>query len=100
MAERTRSRLSRTVASGSPTIVKWGSPNETSTSIWTGYASTPKTAALRRLASTWEPMQDGAPTVDCRNDGTFRPRELACAAKYVETARVRHAGRFRKYNSD
>ena len=33
IAERTRSRLSRTVASGSPTIVKWGSPNATSTSM-------------------------------------------------------------------
>src|SRR4029450_6279549 len=51
MAERTRSRLSRTVASGRPTIVKWGRPNETSTSTWTGYASTPKTAALRSVAS-------------------------------------------------
>ena len=36
MAERTRSRLSRTVASGKPTIVKWGSPNDTSTSMCTG----------------------------------------------------------------
>jgi site-specific DNA recombinase len=36
IAERTRSRLSRTVASGRPTIEKWGSPNETSTSMWTG----------------------------------------------------------------
>ena len=36
IAERTRSRLSRTVASGRPTIVKWGSPNDTSTSICTG----------------------------------------------------------------
>ena len=36
IAERTRSRLSRTVASGSPTIVKCGRPNETSTSICTG----------------------------------------------------------------
>src|SRR5688572_13709569 len=52
IAERTRSRLSRTVASGNPTMVKWGSPNETSTSMWTGYASTPNTAALRRVAST------------------------------------------------
>ena len=35
IAARTRSRLSRTVASGRPTMVKWGSPNDTSTSMWT-----------------------------------------------------------------
>ena len=48
---RTRSRLSRTLASGRPTIVKQGKPNDTSTSTWTGQASMPKTAAVRRLAS-------------------------------------------------
>ena len=52
MAVRTRSRLSRTLASGRPTIVKTGRPNDTSTSTMTASASTPTTAALRRLAST------------------------------------------------
>ena len=36
IAVRTRSRLSRTVASGSPTIVTPGSPGDTSTSTETG----------------------------------------------------------------
>ena len=52
MALRTRSRLSRTLASGRPTIVNDGMPNDTSTSTWTGQASTPNTAAVRRHAST------------------------------------------------
>src|ERR1039458_5332599 len=47
MALLTRSRLSRTLASGRPTIVKPGKPNDTSTSTWTGQASTPKRAAVR-----------------------------------------------------
>ena len=51
MALRTRSRLSRTDASGRPTIVKPGRPNETSTSTWTAQASIPKTAAVRMQAS-------------------------------------------------
>ena len=60
IALRTRSRLSRTLASGRPTIVKVGSPNDTSTSTWTGQASTPKTAAVRTQASTrFDPMQGG-----------------------------------------
>src|SRR5688572_12401214 len=41
MALLTRSRLSLTDASGSPTIVKAGRPNETSTSTWTVHASIP-----------------------------------------------------------
>ena len=49
--------LSRMLASGSPTIVKLGNPKETSTSTWTGHASTPKTAAVRRQASTPGPLQ-------------------------------------------
>src|SRR5437870_1096841 len=56
----TRSRLSRTLASGRPTIVNAGKPNATSTSTWTGQASTPKTAAVRSLASTPWPVQDAA----------------------------------------
>ena len=51
IALRIRSRLSRTLGSGSPTIVNPGRPNETSTSIVTGDASMPKTAADRRHAS-------------------------------------------------
>src|SRR6476661_853595 len=48
----TRSRLSRTLASGRPTIVKEGNPNDTSTSTCTAHASTPNTAAVRKQAST------------------------------------------------
>src|SRR6476646_9799580 len=52
IAVRTRSRLSRTVASGKPTIVTPGKPGETSTSTDTGTASTPDTAAAAMRAST------------------------------------------------
>src|SRR5436190_1890945 len=41
----TRSRDSRTPASGSPTMLKAGRPNRKSTSTQTGYPSTPWTAA-------------------------------------------------------
>ena len=51
MALRMRSRLSRTLASGRPTTVKAGRPNDTSTSMVTGEASMPKTAAERTRAS-------------------------------------------------
>ena len=51
-AARTRSRLSRTVASGSPTIENWGRPDEMSTSTSTRCASTPTIAALKTFAST------------------------------------------------
>ena len=51
MALRMRSRLSRTIASGRPTTVKQGRPYETSTSMLTGVASMPKTAAERTRAS-------------------------------------------------
>src|SRR4029450_7501847 len=51
MALRTRSRLSRTDVSGSPTIVIPGRPNETSTSTLTVQASIPYTAAVRTHAS-------------------------------------------------
>ena len=51
-AARTRSRLSRTVASGSPTMENWGRPEERSTSTSTRCASTPTIAALRTFAST------------------------------------------------
>ena len=49
IALRTRSRLSRTLASGRPTIVKCGSPNDTSTSTWTG---TPRCRTPRRSGHT------------------------------------------------
>src|ERR1051325_9894240 len=58
MALRTRSRLSRTLASGRPTIVKTGNPSDTSTSTTTVKASTESTAALRRIASTEPLLQD------------------------------------------
>jgi hypothetical protein len=41
IALRIRSRLSRMPASGNPTIVKEGSPKETSTSTWIANASIP-----------------------------------------------------------
>src|SRR5688572_30398694 len=48
----TRSRLSRTLVSGRPTIVNDGRPNDTSTSTLTAQASTPNSAAVRKHAST------------------------------------------------
>src|SRR4029453_19282541 len=58
MALRTRSRLSRTLVSGRPTIVKIGMPNDTSTSTWTAHASMPYRAAVRKDASMCLPLQD------------------------------------------
>ena len=58
MAARTRSRLSRTVESGSPTVVKEGRPAVTSTSTKMVAASIPERVAERTRASTrlvWEP---------------------------------------------
>ena len=52
IALRTRSRLSRTLESGSPTILKAGSPKDTSTSTLTSDASIPNREAERRRAST------------------------------------------------
>ncbi len=52
IAVRTRSRLSRTLVSGSPTTVKDGSPGETSTSTRTMRPSMPASAALSSVAST------------------------------------------------
>ena len=54
-AARTRSRASRTPASGSPTTAKVGMPGLTSTSTSTIEASSPMTAALRTRASTLAP---------------------------------------------
>lgn len=51
-AARTRSRLSRTVASGNPTMENCGNPDERSTSTSTRWASMPTIAALNTLAST------------------------------------------------
>jgi hypothetical protein len=52
IAVRTRSRLSRTAESGSPTVVKAGRPGATSTSTRTSAASTPTRAADKIRAST------------------------------------------------
>src|SRR3989441_8219778 len=52
IAVRTRSRLSRTAESGSPTVVNAGRPGVTSTSTRTRAASTPTRAADRTRAST------------------------------------------------
>ena len=76
IALRTRSRLSRTLASGRPTIVKPGNPNDTSTSTWTGQASMPKTAAVRRLASI------SIRTVQCK-----APRQAASPSLFKHLAR-------------
>ena len=57
IAARTRSRLSRTVESGRPTVVNDGKPAVTSTSTKTVAASTPESVAERTRASTgpvWE----------------------------------------------
>jgi hypothetical protein len=63
MAVRTRSRLSRTVRSGNPTIVMPGRPGDTSTSTDTGTASMPHTAAARSLASTGRDRAIGRPSL-------------------------------------
>ena len=51
-AARTRSRASRTAASGSPTIVKPGSPFETWTSTETARPTAPLSVAEATAAST------------------------------------------------
>ena len=51
MAVRTRSRLSLTLVSGRPTRLKLGNPYDTSTSTTTGQDSSPKTVAVRNVAS-------------------------------------------------
>ena len=79
MALRTRSRLSRTLASGNPTIVNAGRPNETSTSTLTAQASMPNTAAVRRLASTIEsPMQVARPVTPGGCSATCRFEARRC----------------------
>ena len=75
IALRTRSRLSRTLESGSPTILKAGRPNETSTS--TSDASIPNSEAERNRASTYEKPQR-----------PLQPGALACTAVHA-TARCR-----------
>ncbi len=52
IAARTRSRASRTAASGNPTMVKFGSPRWTSTSTRTGRAAMPSRVKVRAVAST------------------------------------------------
>ena len=61
MALRTRSRLSRTQESGSPTSEKVGSPNDTSTSTCTRDASTPKIVADHNRASMVDAIARIAP---------------------------------------
>ena len=51
-AARTRSRDSRTAASGRPTMANAGRPPRTSTSTRTSRASTPSSAKVRMIAST------------------------------------------------
>ncbi len=51
MAERTRSLLSLTALSGSPTVEKAGNPRAESTSTSTRKASTPITELLKTFAS-------------------------------------------------
>jgi len=58
IALRTRSRLSRTLGSGSPTMLKAGRPNDTSTSTSIKDTSTPNSEAERNRASTHRPPQE------------------------------------------
>jgi len=57
-AARTRSRASRTAASGSPTIVKFGRPRWTSTSTRTGRAEMPSRVKVRVLLNI-PPLRSG-----------------------------------------
>ena len=88
IADRTRSRLSRTLASGRPTSTSEGSPKVTSTSTSTGMASRPKRAADRRDASM--PVRararrgTGASGVEFVEDLPGRRGE--CGAARAETA--------------
>ena len=61
MAAWTRSRLSLTLVSGSPTSWKRGRPKHRSTSTCTGLASIPMTEALSRLASMPPEVQRRCP---------------------------------------
>ena len=66
-AARTRSRASRTAASGSPTTEKAGSPRWTSTSTRTGRASMPSSVNVRAVASIGDARPQrarGAPAVN------------------------------------
>ena len=85
MALLTRSRLSRTLASGKPTMLKSGSPVLTSTSTWTGCASTPNTAAVRKLAST--------STDDCKSRRHAVPEGLAGRSLACQVVRVMQVSR-------
>ena len=91
MALRMRSRLSRTLASGSPTIVKPGRPNETSTSMVTGDASMPKTAAERTHASMRRSaMQTRAQPAAAAN---FRRNRRSAPRRVPRSAATPHAYR-------
>ena len=73
IALRIRSRLSRTDASGRPTMLKDGMPCETSTSTWTPQASMPKTAAERMHASMRAWLQTAAPSEMLEIRADIRP---------------------------
>ena len=95
IALRTRSRLSRTLASGRPTIVKSGRPNETSTSTWTGQASTPKRAAVRRQASTRRPAARAAARPRGEISTVFERRSRDAAESRAPATRTRCADSLR-----
>ena len=80
MAERTRSLLSRTAASGRPTTVIRSSPLAMSTSTWTGRASRPMTAQLCTLASTGF-LSDGL-----TERGDSAPKTIVLEEKVVNVA--------------
>ena len=87
MAARGLSRLSRTVESGKPAVLKEGRPEVTSTSTKTVAASTPLSVAERTRASTgpvWE--RPPAPSM-CRK------RYLAVYPRGIPQKRVRHSRR-------
>src|SRR5262245_48040953 len=67
IAARTRSRLSRTAESGSPTVVNDGRPLVTSTSTETVATSTPCSAAERTFASM-NPVCEGARSASMTQD--------------------------------
>jgi hypothetical protein len=74
IAVRTRSRLSRTAESGSPTVMNAGNPAVTSTSTRTRAASTPRSAAERTWASTVGILRALATARQCREYRTAQDR--------------------------
>ena len=78
MALCTRSRHSMTLVSGRPTSTIAGSPPSlTSTSTWTGSASTPKRAAVLRSANIARHVASRRPLTDVRcRGGVSRPSQF------------------------